>query len=115
MVRRRAPSARLILVSGALTLRSTGRAVTCLVPGGRLVGEQVTTNVRRHRVLAMTSTQRQWFEYAIAVFAIICSGVSLLALLATGATRWTTVLNALSLVLIVLAVKVRRAISDRGQ
>ena len=55
----------------------------------------------------MASNQRRWLHYGLAVAAIVCSVISLFAL-TEGASRWTTPLNVLSIVLIVLAVKTRR-------
>ena len=54
----------------------------------------------------MISNQRRWLHQGLVVGAIVCSLVSLFAL-AEGASRWTTPLNILSIVLIVLAVKTR--------
>jgi len=56
----------------------------------------------------MTSEQRRRIHYALTIAAIVCSVISLFALLEMGATRWTGSLNALSVVLILLAVKTRR-------
>ena len=63
--------------------------------------------------------QARWFVVCfspelIAIVAIICSVASLFALFELGATRWTTSLNILALVLVVLAVKARRSLSDSG-
>jgi hypothetical protein len=55
----------------------------------------------------MTSNQRRWLGYALAVAAIICSLVSLFALVRMGAPSWTIALNILSLAFILLAVKTR--------
>ena len=56
----------------------------------------------------MTSNQRRWLHYGLALAAIICSLVSLLALLEIDAPSWTTALNILSLTFVLLAVKTRR-------
>jgi len=55
----------------------------------------------------MTPNRRLLLYYSFAFAAIICSIVSLFALLELGATRWTTSLNILSLVLILFAVRAR--------
>ena len=55
----------------------------------------------------MTSNQRRWLHYGLLVAAIVCTVISLVAL-AEGASRWTTPLNILSIVLIVFAVKTHR-------
>ena len=55
----------------------------------------------------MTSNQRRWLGYGLAVAAMICSLVSLFALLRMHAPGWTTALNILSLAFILLAVKTR--------
>ena len=56
----------------------------------------------------MTSNQRPWLYYGLAGAAIVCSLISLFALVEMGASRWTTPLNILSIILILLAVKLRR-------
>ena len=53
----------------------------------------------------MTSNMRRWVHYGLVIATIICGLGSLFALVAMGATRWTTPLNVLALVLIFLAVK----------
>jgi hypothetical protein len=55
----------------------------------------------------MTSNQRRWLGYGLAVAAIICSLVSLFALVRMHAPGWTTALNILSLAFILLALKTR--------
>jgi hypothetical protein len=55
----------------------------------------------------MTPNRRPLLYDSFAIAAIICSTVSLFALLELGATRWTTSLNILSLVLILFAVRTR--------
>ena len=55
----------------------------------------------------MTSNKRRSIYYGLLVSAIICSLVSLFALMKMGAPGWITSLNILSLVLILLAVKLR--------
>ena len=61
----------------------------------------------------MTSKQRR-LGYGLAIAAIIFSVLSLFVLLEFGATHWTTPLNVLSLVLIVVAVKARGTSPNRG-
>ena len=55
----------------------------------------------------MTPNRRVWLHYGLASAAIMCSIVSLFALVEMGAPRWTTPLNAVSIVLVLLAVKTR--------
>jgi len=55
----------------------------------------------------MTSNKQRSIYYVLLVSAIICSLVSLFALVKMDAPGWITSLNALSLVLILLAVKIR--------
>ena len=55
----------------------------------------------------MTSNQRLWLYYGLVIAAIMCSLVSLFALVAMGAPRWISSLNILSIVSIFLAMKIR--------
>jgi hypothetical protein len=55
----------------------------------------------------MASNQRLWLYYGLVIAAIMCSLVSLFALVEMGAPRWITSLNILSIVSILLAMKMR--------
>jgi len=59
------------------------------------------------REALMTSNKQRSIYYGLLASAIICSLVSLFALVKMDAPGWITSLNALSLVLILLAVKIR--------
>jgi hypothetical protein len=56
----------------------------------------------------MTSKKLMWIHYCLAIAAIVCSLVSLYGLVELGSPRWTTSVNMLALVLILLAVQARR-------
>ena len=55
----------------------------------------------------MTANQRRWLHYFLVIAAIICSTTSLFALFELGARSWTSSLNILAVILILLAVKTR--------
>jgi L-asparagine transporter-like permease len=56
----------------------------------------------------MTSTKQRWLYYGLLIAAIVCSVVQLFAIWKMGAPKWTTSLNVLSVVLIILALTTRR-------
>lgn len=62
----------------------------------------------------MTSHQRRWLHYALAIAAIVCSLVSFSALLALGAPSWIGSLNVIAVVLVLLAVRIRGHGSGAG-
>jgi hypothetical protein len=62
----------------------------------------------------MSSNQRHWLYYGSAVAAIVCSLLSLFALVTTGAPTWITALNILAIVLVLLALKVRSSASTQA-
>ena len=55
----------------------------------------------------MTSQGKRWIADGLAIAAILCSLMSLFALFGMGAPRWTTSLNAVSLMLVALAARAR--------
>jgi hypothetical protein len=55
----------------------------------------------------MTSNAQSWIRNGLAAAAIACSLGSLFALVDLGATRWTTALNVLALILVALAARAR--------
>jgi hypothetical protein len=75
-----------------------------------MMGRSATVRwgIRRQSVGArMTSNQRRWLHYGLAFAAIISSLFSLFALVEMNAPSWTTRLNILSVVLILLVVRTR--------
>jgi hypothetical protein len=55
----------------------------------------------------MSASQRRWLHYLLSIAAIVCSAVSLFALFEMGAPSWTSSLNVLAVVLVLLAVSTR--------
>jgi len=60
----------------------------------------------------MHSNRKRWLHYAFVTFAIVGSLVSLFALFELGVPSWTTPLNILSVVCILLAIRTRRRGAD---
>ena len=56
----------------------------------------------------MTTNGQRWLYYGLLIAAMICSVIQFLAIVKMGAPRWTTSLNVLSVVLILLALTTRR-------
>jgi len=56
----------------------------------------------------MTSTGKRWLYYGLLMAAMVCVVVQLFASVKMGAPKWTTSLNLLSVVLILLALTTRR-------
>ena len=56
----------------------------------------------------MTKNGQRWLYYGLLIAAMVCSVIQLLAIVKMGAPRWTTSLNVLSVVLILLALTTRR-------
>ncbi len=55
----------------------------------------------------MTSASNRWLYYLLAIAAILCSVVSLFALIAMNAPRWIGLLNIAAVILVLLAAKTR--------
>jgi hypothetical protein len=55
----------------------------------------------------MTSSKQRWIHFGLTIAAIACSAVSLFALVELDGPRWTISLNALSIILIALAMRTR--------
>jgi hypothetical protein len=64
----------------------------------------------------MRIDQRQWLSYMLLAVAFVGCVVSVFALFQLGSPRWTTSINALSIVCVLLATKLRpRATSAQGE
>jgi hypothetical protein len=62
----------------------------------------------------MSTPRLRWLHYLLSVAAIACSAVSLFALFEMGAPSWTTSLNVLAVLFVLLAVMTRnRKFRDR--
>jgi hypothetical protein len=98
MVRRRLPQA-----APVLALRAAADSSMMDAP----VYTPVLPGLQHFKEALMTSNQRLWLYYGLVIAAIMCSLVSLFALVEMGAPRWITSLNILSIVSIFLAMKIR--------